>query len=65
MDKMRLPCLGEFLTLPIDVVSPPDLYPRTFAFARAHGLVTGDNDLLSLQDDPRLGELEIVTPRAF
>jgi len=31
--------LDEVLALPIAVVSPPDLYPRTFTFARAHGLV--------------------------
>lgn len=28
-------------------------------------LVTGDNDLLTLADDPRLGTLQIVTARAF
>lgn len=28
-------------------------------------LVTGDDDLLSLRDDPRIGRLQIVTPREF
>ncbi len=31
-------CLADFLAIPIDIESPSDLYPRTFAFARAHGL---------------------------
>jgi predicted nucleic acid-binding protein len=30
--------LAQFLALPIAVVSPPDLYLHTFAFARTHGL---------------------------
>lgn len=32
---------------------------------RADYLVTGDNDLLALAGDPRLGTLQIVTARAF
>lgn len=28
-------------------------------------LVTGDNNLLTLADDPRLGSLQIITARGF
>lgn len=33
--------------------------------ARAGFLVSGDNDLLALADDSRIGALQIVTPRQF
>jgi putative PIN family toxin of toxin-antitoxin system len=32
---------------------------------QADHLVSGDNDLLDLADDPRLGRLQIVNPRQF
>jgi putative PIN family toxin of toxin-antitoxin system len=52
--------------LPIEVRDEKD--ERVLAAAhldRADYLVTGDNDLLILASDPRLGELQIVTARAF
>jgi putative PIN family toxin of toxin-antitoxin system len=53
-------------SLPIEVRDAND--ERVLAAAldgRADYLVTGDNDLLVLAGDPRLGELQIVTARAF
>jgi putative PIN family toxin of toxin-antitoxin system len=52
--------------LPIEVRDAKD--ERVLAAAldnRADYLVTGDNDLLTLAGDPRLGTLQIVTARAF
>jgi putative PIN family toxin of toxin-antitoxin system len=54
------------LDAPFDVRDPDDTVILAAAIGgRADYLVTGDNDLLTLADDPRLGDLKIVTARAF
>jgi predicted nucleic acid-binding protein len=53
-------------SLPIDVRDEKDERVLEAALGgRADYLVTGDNDLLVLAGDPRLGALRIVTARAF
>ncbi len=53
-------------TPPIRVRDPKDDHILAAALgANVAYLVTGDDDLLSLADDPRLGALRIVTARAF
>jgi len=51
---------------PLSVRDPRDEHILALALAgNADFLVTGDNDLLVLAEDPRLGELRIVTVAAF
>lgn len=50
----------------IDVRDPSDMPILAAAIAGdADYLVTGDDDLLILRGDPRIGRLQIVTPREF
>jgi predicted nucleic acid-binding protein len=52
--------------LPVDVRDEKDRQILAAAIGgRADYLVTGDNDLLVLAGDPRLGALQIVTARTF
>ena len=52
--------------LPLTVRDPKDDMVLAAALGGpADYLVTGDDDLLALAGDPRLGALSIVTPRAF
>ena len=52
--------------LEIEVRDPDDVPILAAALlGNADFLVTGDRDLLSLADDPRLGQLRIVTAREF
>ncbi|HEX5506239.1 MAG TPA: putative toxin-antitoxin system toxin component, PIN family [Thermomicrobiales bacterium] len=52
--------------LPLDVRDPHDVMILAAALGGAADyLVTGDDDLLVLAGDPRLGALQIVTARAF
>ena len=52
--------------VPIPVRDPKDQMVLEAAFAgHARYLVTGDDDLLTLHGDRRLGRLQIVTARAF
>ncbi len=52
--------------LPLQVRDPKDNHILAAALGgRADYLVTGDDDLLSLAGDARLGPLEIVTVRVF
>ncbi len=52
--------------LPIRVRDPKDEHILAAALGAGVGyLVSGDTDLLTLADDPLLGALRIVTPRAF
>lgn len=54
------------LTLPVNVRDPKDeMLLITANFSSADFLVTGDEDLLVLADDPRIAPLRIVSPRAF
>lgn len=53
-------------SLPVEVRDPKD--EALLIMARAMSvdfLVTGDDDLLVLADDPRVAPLQIITPRAF
>jgi predicted nucleic acid-binding protein len=51
---------------PVSVRDPRDEHILALALAgNADFLVTGDNDLLVLAADPRLGKLRIVTVAAF
>ena len=53
-------------TLPLSVRDPKDNMVLAAAIGGKAGyIVTNDNDLLDLASDPRLGELRIVTVRAF
>lgn len=55
-----------FAASPIAVRDVKDEHLLSVAFgSRADYLVTGDNDLLSLRNDPRLGQLHIVTAAEF
>ena len=59
----RVKPLGQ---LPVDVRDPKDEAILGAAIAgNADFLVTGDNDLLVLADDPLLGRLQIVSARKF
>lgn len=58
----RAPLLPD---LPIAVRDTKDEAILAAALLGADYLVTGDNDLLVLAGDPRLGALQIVTARAF
>ena len=52
--------------LPLAVRDPKDEHILAAALGgRADYLVTGDEDLLILDGDPRLGQLRMATPRAF
>ncbi len=51
--------------LPVPVRDKNDEIVLATALGRAEYLVTGDNDLLELRDDPRIGKLKIVTVREF
>jgi uncharacterized protein len=52
--------------LPVHVLDPKDEHILGTAIGgRAEYLITGDDDLLVLNQDVRLGTLRIVTPRAF
>lgn len=51
--------------LPVTVRDKKDERVLATALGSADYLVTGDYDLLVLQDDPRLGGLQIVTAREF
>jgi len=52
--------------LPVEVRDPKDEMILASALGgKADYLVTGDDDILVLQDDARLGKLQIVTARAF
>jgi putative PIN family toxin of toxin-antitoxin system len=52
--------------LPVEVRAPKDTMVLAAALGGAADyLVTGDEDLLALAGDPRLGTLRIVTARAF
>ena len=53
-------------TLPVALRDPKDEKVLALAIGgEADYLVTGDGDLLSVHDDPGLGELRIVKPTAF
>ena len=53
-------------TLPFSLRDPKDEKVLALAIGgEADYLVTGDGDLLSVHDDPGLGELQIVRPAAF
>ena len=53
-------------TLPFSLRDPKDEKVLALAIGgEADYLVTGDGDLLSVHDDPGLGELRIVKPTAF
>jgi uncharacterized protein len=53
-------------TIPVPVRDPEDEHILAAAVGgKADYLVTGDEDLLVLRDDPRLGPLKIVTVAAF
>jgi putative PIN family toxin of toxin-antitoxin system len=77
LSQVEIDGFFEALTIDGDTVEPLSLLPievrdvkdeRVLAAAledRADYLVTGDNDLLTLAGDPRLGTLRIVTARAF
>jgi putative PIN family toxin of toxin-antitoxin system len=52
--------------VPLTVRDPKDEMVLAGALGgRADYLVTGDDDLLAVRDDPRLGHLQIVTVREF
>ena len=52
--------------IPVAVRDPKDeMVLATAVGGDADYLVTGDDDLLALRDDPRLGKLKIVTVREF
>ena len=54
------------LPVPMDVRDPKDVMILASALSgRAHYIVTGDDDLLSLDGAPALGALRIVTVRDF
>lgn len=51
---------------PIEVRDPKDQHVLSLALtADVDYLVSGDQDLLALAGDTRVGDLQIVTPRAF
>ena len=52
-------------TVPLAVRDPKDTMVLAAALGNADYLVTGDDDLLVLADDPRLGQLRILTVTAF
>ena len=53
-------------TLPVALRDPKDEKVLALAIGgKADYLVTGDGDLLSVHDNPGLGELQIVRPTAF
>jgi putative PIN family toxin of toxin-antitoxin system len=52
--------------LPVSIRDPKDeIVLATALGGRADVIVTGDDDLLVLNGDPRLGRLQIITVRAF
>ena len=58
--------VDSLVTLPVQVRDRKDEIILGAAIAgNADFLVTGDNDLRVLAGDPRLGRLQIVTPRLF
>jgi uncharacterized protein len=77
LSQVEIDGFFEALTIDGDTVKPLSPLPievrdakdeRVLAAAlqdRADYVVTGDNDLLTLAGDPRLGSLRIVTARAF
>ena len=53
-------------TLPVQVRDPKDEHVLAAALSgKADYLVTGDEDLLHLDGDPKLGNLQIITAREF
>lgn len=65
LDTSAVPVLAR-RRLPLAVRDPKDEHMVAAALSgRADYLVTGDEDLLVLDSDPRLGQLRMVTPRAF
>lgn len=53
-------------TLPVSVRDPKDEHILALALgAAADYLITGDDDLLELRDDPRLGSLQIMSVAEF